>query len=129
MQKLAPVIALLLVLAGNPFAFAEDAKPFVAAKDIDLTRILPPPPANDSDKTKAKIVEVLAFQVTRTPEMVARAQADAEEDVWRFADVMGPNSPRKPCRISPPSSTGWWRPKVRSLIRRRITGSGRGRIN
>lgn len=90
MRKFAPVIALLLVLAGTPFALAEEAKPFVTAKDIDLTQILPPPPANDSDKTKAELAEVLAFQVTRTPEMVAHAQADAQEDVWRFADVMGP---------------------------------------
>jgi len=69
---------------------AEDAKPFITAKELDLTKFLAPPPANDSAQTKAELAEVLTLQVTRTPEMVARAQADAEENVWRFADVLGP---------------------------------------
>ena len=71
-------------------ARAEDAKPFITAKELDLTKFLAPPPANDSAQTKAELAEVLTLQVTRTPEMVARAQADAEENVWRFADVLGP---------------------------------------
>lgn len=90
MRKLALSLAFVFVLAGSPFASADEAKPFVTASDIDLTRILPPPPANDSAATKAELGEVLMLQVTRTPEMEASAKADAEEDVWRFADVMGP---------------------------------------
>jgi acid phosphatase (class A) len=77
------------VVAGSA-AYAEDAVPFVTNKDIDLTMILPPPPANDSAQTKAELGEVLTIQVTRTPAMEERAKADDEEDVWRFADVMGP---------------------------------------
>jgi len=69
---------------------AEDAKPFITAKELDLTKFLAPPPANDSAQTKTELAEILTIQVTRTPEMVARAQADAEENVWRFADVLGP---------------------------------------
>ena len=68
---------------------AEDAKPFITAKELDLTKFLAPPPANDSAQTKTELAEILTIQVTRTPEMVARAQADAEENVWRFADVLG----------------------------------------
>jgi acid phosphatase (class A) len=90
MRKFAPAFAVLLLLAGEPLAHADDAQPFTTAKEIDLTQILPPPPANDSAQTKTELGEVLALQVTRTPEMEARAKADAEEDVWRFADVMGP---------------------------------------
>jgi acid phosphatase (class A) len=90
MRKLAPAFALLFVLAGTPLALGEEAKPFVTAKDIDLTQILPPPPANDSAETKAELGQVLMLQVTRTAEMEARAKADTEEDVWRFADIMGP---------------------------------------
>jgi acid phosphatase (class A) len=71
-------------------ARAEDAKPFITAHELDLTKFLAPPPANDSAQTKAELGEVLTLQVTRTPEMIARAQADAEENVWRFADVLGP---------------------------------------
>jgi len=88
--------AALILLAFTQIAVtalpvrAEDAKPFITAKDLDLTKFLAPPPANDSAQTKAELGEVLTLQVTRTPEMVARAQADAEENVWRFADVLGP---------------------------------------
>jgi len=71
-------------------AWGEDPKPFITAHELDLTKFLAPPPANDSAETKAELGEVLTLQVTRTPEMVARAQADAEETVWRFADVLGP---------------------------------------
>jgi acid phosphatase (class A) len=87
-RRLLPAFAALTLFVLTP-AFAEDAKPFIDNTVVDLTMILPPPPANDSAKTKEELGEVLTIQVTRTPEMVARAQADDEEDVWRFADVMG----------------------------------------
>ncbi|BCH08113.1 phosphatase PAP2 family protein [Mesorhizobium sp. 2RAF45] len=91
MKKFASLTAGLLLLVIGSAARAEDAKPFVTNKDIDLTMILPPPPANDSAQTKAELGEVLTLQVTRTPEMAASAVADSEENVWRFANVMGPN--------------------------------------
>ena len=90
MKRFAPLAAVLLILVAGTTVRAEDAQPFVTNKDIDLTMILPPPPANDSAETKAELGEVLTVQVTRTPEMEKRAIADAEENVWRFADVMGP---------------------------------------
>ncbi|BCH00423.1 phosphatase PAP2 family protein [Mesorhizobium loti] len=91
MKKFASLTAGLLLLVIGSAAQAEDAKPFVTNKDIDLTMILPPPPANDSAQTKAELGEVLTLQVTRTTEMAASAVADSEENVWRFANVMGPN--------------------------------------
>ena len=91
MKRFAPIAAVLLLLVAGSAARAEDAQPFVTNKDVDLTMILPPPPANDSAQTKTELGEVLALQVTRTPEMVASAVADSEENVWRFANVMGPN--------------------------------------
>ncbi|MBK1865004.1 acid phosphatase [Aestuariivirga sp. YIM B02566] len=89
MRKLLPLLTVLILTGLTPVQ-AEEAKPFADAKEIDLVTILPPPPANDSAQTKAELGEVLTLQVTRTPEMVANAQADAVEDVWRFANVMGP---------------------------------------
>ncbi|RNJ46733.1 phosphatase [Mesorhizobium erdmanii] len=91
MKRYASLTAGLLLMVIGSAAQAEDARPFVTNKDIDLTMILPPPPANDSAQTKAELGEVLTLQVTRTPEMVAGAVADSEENVWRFANVMGPN--------------------------------------
>lgn len=77
-------------LAFSP-AQAGEAKPFATAKSIDLLTLLKPPPANDSVQTRAELAEVLSIQVTRTPDMEAQAQADAVENVWRFANVMGPD--------------------------------------
>jgi acid phosphatase (class A) len=90
MRKFAFSLALFFVLAGSQPLLADEAKPFATAQDIDLTQILPPPPANDSPETKAELGQVLTLQVTRTAAMEERAKADAQEDVWRFADVMGP---------------------------------------
>jgi acid phosphatase (class A) len=84
------MLAIGLVLAvglASP-VFADDAKPYADAKEIDLTQLLAPPPANDSELTKEEIGEVLTIQVTRTKAMEERAIADAEEDIWRFSDVI-----------------------------------------
>ncbi|PZM11345.1 acid phosphatase [Rhizobium tubonense] len=88
MRHLSPLLALVLVVGLASPTFADGAKPFADAKEIDLTTLLPPPPANDSAQMKSELAEILTLQVTRTPEMAARAVADAEEDVWRFSDVI-----------------------------------------
>ncbi|NEI19035.1 phosphatase PAP2 family protein [Rhizobium leguminosarum] len=86
MRNLALSLALVVGLASS--VLAEDAKPFSDAKEIDLVSLLPTPPANNSPQMQAELAEILTIQVTRTPEMAARAVADADEDVWRFADVI-----------------------------------------
>lgn len=86
---LAATLAASMTTALLP-ASAEGAKPFATAKEIDLLKLLPPPPANDSAQTKQELGEVLTLQVTRTPEMAAAAAADATENIWRFTNVMGP---------------------------------------
>ncbi|TXI09082.1 MAG: phosphatase PAP2 family protein [Rhizobium sp.] len=88
MRTFAKTLTLLLVVGLTSPVFAEDAKPFTDAKEINLLDLLPPPPANDSAQMKAELAEILTIQVTRTPEMSARAVADAEENVWRFSDVI-----------------------------------------
>ncbi|AYG58613.1 acid phosphatase [Rhizobium jaguaris] len=88
MRTFAKALTLLLVVGFTSPVFAGDAKPFSDAKEINLLDLLPPPPANDSAQMKAELGEILTIQVTRTPEMAARAVADAEENVWRFSDVI-----------------------------------------
>ncbi|WP_035054948.1 acid phosphatase [Andreprevotia chitinilytica] len=85
-------LAALALFASFGFvqAHAADAKPFVTAQDVDLTRFLPAPPANESLQTRLELNEVLALQVSRTPAQEAAAKADATENVWRFANVLGP---------------------------------------
>jgi len=84
-------MAFAIAIASPVFA-QEKAKPFTDAKEVNLINLLSPPPANDSAKTKQEIGEVLAIQVTRTKAMEDRAIADAEENIWRFADVV--NNPK-----------------------------------
>ncbi len=88
--KIASLAFLLLFAAASPPALADGAKPFITAQDLDLTLFLAPPPADDSAQTRRELGEVLTYQVTRTPDMEERAKADVTEDIWRFADVMGP---------------------------------------
>jgi acid phosphatase (class A) len=56
-------------------ARAEDAKPFITAHELDLTKFLAPPPANDSAQTKAELAEVLTLQVTRYAARIERTPA------------------------------------------------------
>jgi acid phosphatase (class A) len=92
MRRLAKIFALSFAVAvaitGPVLAEDAKAKPFADAKEVNLLDILPPPPAQDSARTKAELGEILTIQVTRTPEMEARAIADANEDIWRFSDVV-----------------------------------------
>ncbi|CAM3604971.1 phosphatase [Rouxiella silvae] len=90
MRNFVAVLAFLTFGAVFTAHAADEAKPFITAKDVDLSQYLPAPPADDSAQTKAEIAELLAIQAKRTPEQEKAAIADAQENVWRFADVMGP---------------------------------------
>ncbi|KAB7895188.1 phosphatase PAP2 family protein [Rouxiella sp. S1S-2] len=90
MRNFVAVLAFLTFGAVFTAQAADEAKPFITAKDVDLSQYLPAPPADDSDQTKAEIAELLTIQAKRTPEQEKAAIADAQENVWRFADVMGP---------------------------------------
>jgi acid phosphatase (class A) len=92
-RKLITLLALAMLPAFMAVPLhAEGAKPFADSKEINLLMLLPSPPANDSVTTKAELGEVLTLQVTRTPDMEARAVADATENIWRFAEVI--NNPK-----------------------------------
>jgi acid phosphatase (class A) len=92
MRKFLTTVAFIALTAFSLPLHAEGAKPFADAKEIDLLMLLPPPPANASPQMKSELGEILKIQVTRTPDMEARAFADATENVWRFADVI--NNPK-----------------------------------
>ena len=70
-------------------ALAREENPFITSREINLIELLAPPPTNESEKTRFELAEIIAVQTNRTPEMVARAQADSAENIWRFGDVMG----------------------------------------
>ena len=80
-----PIVALLALFTGSALAAN-----FADATQVDLMKILPQPPADDSATTRDDLARVLAIQASRTPLMVARAQGDAQgPSIFRLADVMG----------------------------------------
>lgn len=88
MRGLAAILAISIALAVAGTTSAEDTKPFAEAAQVNLAVILPPPPAQDSLRTKIELGEILTIQVTRTPAMEARAIADDKDGVWSFSDVV-----------------------------------------
>jgi acid phosphatase (class A) len=72
---------------------------YVDATELDLVRLLPPPPANDSAETRAELDQMLKIQKSRTKAQVARAQADAEVNLYRFADALGNPPGFEPSRL------------------------------
>lgn len=86
----APLFALLGAgCAGAPERGQEAASPYFDAKTLDLSRVLPPPPRDDSAITRSEIALMLQIRQARTPEETALARADASYSVFRFADALG----------------------------------------
>ena len=77
--------------SAAPAAQTAAAEFYIAPTSIDLTRILPPPPAPDSAGQKADIAAVLGAQKARTKAQADQVQADAKSSIYRFSDVLGPN--------------------------------------
>jgi acid phosphatase (class A) len=87
---LALLSAMLLAgCASAPERVPNAASPYFDAKTLDLGRILPPPPTDDSDITRSEIALMLNIQQERKPEEASRARADASYSVFRFADALG----------------------------------------
>ncbi|MDI7046512.1 phosphatase PAP2 family protein, partial [Escherichia coli] len=83
------VAAAFTLATGTRSAFA-DGGTYLNPQEIDLTKLLAPPPASDSVQQKADLARVMEVQRTRTPYQVERAQKDVHTSVFRFADVLGP---------------------------------------
>jgi acid phosphatase (class A) len=81
------LIALHLLLVEPA---AADSARYLPATAVDLTQLLPEPPAAGSALAQQDMDAVLAAQSARTPESMAAAEADAVVSVFRFADVLGP---------------------------------------
>jgi acid phosphatase (class A) len=74
-------------------AVAQSSTPTRSAHYVDpgtfvLTRVLPPPPANDSGQTRAELDAMLRIQAERPPPIALRAQEDAKVSVFRFKDAV-----------------------------------------
>jgi acid phosphatase (class A) len=81
------MVLLLAGMAAPAFAHHDDKK--LADPLVDLTVLLAPPPAQDSEQTRVDIQELKKYQTTRTQAQVAYAQADVDKNVFRFQNVLG----------------------------------------
>jgi acid phosphatase (class A) len=90
MRKACWPFALIFVLTLTTPLLAAEAK-FLTLDRFDLTKVLPPPPAPDSEQQKRDLAAVLAVQKSRTPAQTERALADVTAGTFGFADVLGPN--------------------------------------
>ncbi|MDB5393769.1 MAG: rane-associated phospholipid phosphatase [Rhodospirillales bacterium] len=90
MRNLLSAAAVIVALAAGA-AFAKDGQaPFLPTDAIDLAAILPPPPTQDGAITKAEIAEIHRAGSAATPSEKDDAVADTKEEVFLFANIMGP---------------------------------------
>lgn len=98
MHKLFPVSLLVLALtapaqmsvAQAPMPMEPAQATYVTPAQVDVMKLLPPPPALQSEEQKRDLDELLAIQKGRTTVQEQRAIADATAGTFGFADVLGP---------------------------------------
>ena len=102
MKRLA-VLAMMLCLGTPGFAPAQTPAPtsaklpkakkypiFIDPVLLNLSPILPPPPAQDSERTRQELAEIHRIEAARTPAQAAAAEADdRNEDMFLYSGVMG----------------------------------------
>jgi hypothetical protein len=93
MRRLALYSAVLLCL-GTTQALCLSDKPYLNASDADFGNLLPPPPADESNKRDMQ--GVLDLQKAVTPARLEQIQADVEQTVYRVAGaIFGPTTKDK----------------------------------
>jgi len=91
--------ASLLLFCASTFAQAPDpSKPvkpartayYIDTKVLDLSLLVSPPPAQDSETVKAEVAEIHRIEQNRTPAQVAAAKADEDDQtIFVFRSVLG----------------------------------------
>lgn len=87
------LFTLLLTLIFPLSAAVKTPVTYLTAEELNISTLLPPPPAADSPQDRADMQAVLAIQAERTPQQIARAKQDdlLEDAVFYFAkDILGP---------------------------------------
>ncbi len=84
-----PFVALLVITLGAAQAFADGPHNFVDPRSIDPVKLLPPPPTNASDVTRAELDAMLLIQERRSPIQVTLVKMDNDAKLDRFSDALG----------------------------------------
>jgi acid phosphatase (class A) len=83
------LLGLLAFAVPGDGAIAADFA-FVTPAEVQGAKLLPPPPASDSDATKAELAELHAIEASRTAADAARAYREAgKKSIFLFDDVFG----------------------------------------
>lgn len=100
--------AILGVAALASISCADGGRDYIDPSVISIARVIPAPPLAGSAAERAELNEMLAVQAQRTPAQAERAKADADVDIFRFADALG----------SPPEFTAAKLPKCVDFFER-----------
>lgn len=84
MKRYALLLSMLVI--GQSALAAGDGTPSAI---VEVSNLLPPPPAAGSTAAQRDLQAVLTAQQTRTAQDMAAAKADTERSVFRFADALG----------------------------------------
>ncbi|TCT07820.1 acid phosphatase [Aquabacter spiritensis] len=84
----ATALAFILLTAAFGTASAQGTA-YLRPDQADLTRFLAPAPTRDSQTTQEDVRILLDLQAVRTPETIARANADVDRVLTRFSDAVG----------------------------------------
>jgi acid phosphatase (class A) len=91
MKRMRLHAAVLSVVLFATWSLAAADAIYVTREQVDLTKILAPPPVLQSEEQKRDLGDLLAVQRSRTAQQAQRALADATAGTFGFADVLGPN--------------------------------------
>lgn len=84
-----PLIVVAVTVSSA--AGADEPYYYLSPAQIDLVRVVPPPPTPGSVAQKRDVQAVLDAQNARTEASIRKALGDDPKVVFRFADVLGPN--------------------------------------
>jgi acid phosphatase (class A) len=89
MQRILGLVFGLAFLAfSQGQAGAQNDKTYLSTNELDTTQFMAPPPSQDV--TRKELDQILVLQEKRTKEQADKSVADLEQNVFRFADVIGP---------------------------------------
>src|SRR4029077_11730608 len=79
-----------MTVAQAPMPMEPALTTYVSSAQVDVMKLLPPPPALQSEEQRRDLDELLAIQKVLTTAQEQRALADAAAGAFGFADVLGP---------------------------------------
>lgn len=82
-------IPFALVLLVTALARAAGEPKYIHPDEVDFTSFLAAPPADGSTEQQSEIATLLDWQNKRTPQEIARCQAEAPADAFYFANILG----------------------------------------